>query len=373
VAPQPGRILTVNAGSSSLKLRVLDMEDRVICSRDSGAVEDEAALRDELAATLNEGEPIEAAGHRVVHGGPDFTGPTVLDPSVENKLDRLADLAPLHNPPAVAAMRALDALRPGLPTVACFDTAFHAQMPAAASTYAIPVAWRERWPLRRYGFHGLSHAYASRRAAQLLGRPLAGLRLVTAHLGAGASLAAVQGGRSVDTTMGFTPLEGLVMATRSGSVDPGLLLWVQRQGGLGPEEMERALEREAGLLALSGRSGDMRETIAGAEQGDERCRLAFDVYIHRLAAGVAAMAAAMGGLDALVFTGGVGENSAPVRAAAAAATAFLGLELDPAANAADGPDAILSTAGSAVEVVRIHAREDLEIASQVRALLASSG
>jgi acetate kinase len=373
VAPPSGRILTVNAGSSSLKLAVLDAKDRVVCSREGDSTEDEAALRDELAAILMDTGPIEAVGHRVVHGGADFTGPTVLDPSVEDKLDHLADLAPLHNPPAVAAMRALDALRPGLPTVACFDTAFHASMPAAASTYAIPAAWAERWPLRRYGFHGLSHAYASRRAAQLLGQPLAKLRLVTAHLGAGASLAAVQGGRSVDTTMGFTPLEGLVMATRSGTVDPGLLLWVQRQGGWGPEEMERALEREAGLLALSGRSGDIRETIAGAEQGDERCRLAFDVYAHRLAAGVAAMAAAMGGLDALVFTGGVGENSATVRAAAAAATAFLGLELEPAANADADADAILSTPGSAVAAVRVHAREDLEIASQVRALLASAG
>jgi len=366
VAPQPGRILTVNAGSSSLKLRVLDTEDRVICSRDSGAVEDEAALRDELAVTLNEGEPIEAAGHRVVHGGPDFTGPTVLDPSVENKLDRLADLAPLHNPPAIAAMRALDALRPGLPTVACFDTAFHAQMPAAASTYAIPAAWAERWPLRRYGFHGLSHAYASRRAAELLHRPLEELRIVTAHLGAGASLCAVKGGVSVNTTMGFTPLEGLVMATRSGTVDPGLLLWVQRHGGITSEEMEQALDRESGLLALSRRSGDMREVIAGVEQGDESCQLAFAVYIHRLAAGLATMAAAMGGLDAVVFTGGVGEGSAQVREAAASATSFLGVAIDGNRSRGATADTVLSPAGARVASVLVAAREDLEIASQVR-------
>lgn len=369
MAPPPGRILTVNAGSSSLKLRVLDAEDRVVCSRDSGSVGDEAALRDELAATLNEGGTVEAAGHRVVHGGPDFTGPTVLDPSVEDELDRLADLAPLHNPPAVAAMRALDALQPGLPAVACFDTAFHARMPAAAATYAVPAAWTERWPLRRYGFHGLSHAYASRRAAELLGRPLEELRIVTAHLGAGASLAAVEGGRSVETTMGFTPLEGLVMATRSGSVDPGLLLWVQRHGGLDPEEMERALDREAGLLALSGRSGDMREVIAGVDEGDARCRLAFDVYVHRLAGGIAAMAAAMGGLDALVFTGGVGENSPRVRAAAAAATGFLGVGLDAEANAGNQEDRLVSPSGAATATLVVAAREDLEIAAQVRAAL----
>jgi acetate kinase len=371
VAAAPLRILTVNAGSSSLKLRVLDEEDEVVCARDGDAIGDEAALRGELEAALAEGAPVDAAGHRVVHGGPDFDGPTVLDPAVEDELERLADLAPLHNPPAVAAMRALDALRPGLPTVACFDTGFHATLPAAASTYALPAAWRQRWPLRRYGFHGLSHAYASRRAAELLGEPLSELRLVTAHLGAGASLAAVQGGRSVDTTMGFTPLEGLVMATRSGSVDPGLLLWVQRYGDWKPEEVERALDREAGLLALSGRSGDMREIVAGADAGDERCGLAFDVYIHRLAAGIAAMAAAMGGVDALVFSGGVGENSPRVRAAAAEATAFLGVVLDPAANAEAAGDRLLASARDTPTVL-VQAREDLELASQVRAALADA-
>jgi acetate kinase len=233
----------------------------------------------------------------------------------------------------------------------------------------VPAAWNERWPLRRYGFHGLSHAYASRRAGELLARPAAELRLVTAHLGAGASLAAVDGGRSVETTMGFTPLEGLVMATRAGSIDPGLLLWVQRHGEIGPEEMERALDREAGLLALSGRSGDMREVLAGVDAGDERCRLAFDAYVHLLAAAVAAMAAAMGGLDALVFTGGVGENSPRVRAAAASATAFLGVELDPVANDGPAADALLSPAGASVASVVVAAREDLEIARQVRGTL----
>ena len=371
MAVAPGRILTVNAGSSSLKLRVLDEKNEVACARDGGAIADEAALRAELEATLAEAGPIDAAGHRVVHGGPDFTGPTVLDPAVEDQLEHLADLAPLHNPPALAAMRALDALRPGLPTVACFDTAFHATMPAAASTYAIPAAWSRRWPLRRYGFHGLSHAYASRRAAEQLGRPLAELRIVTAHLGAGASLCAVEGGRSVDTTMGFTPLEGLVMATRSGSVDPGLLLWVQRHGDIGAEEMERALDRESGLLALSGRSGDMREVIAGAEQGDERCRLAFDTYIHHLAAGIAAMAAAMNGLDALVFTGGVGEGSPQVREAVARATSFLGIALEPRINRGAAADAVLSSEDAPVASLLVSAREDLEIAAQVRGAVLS--
>jgi acetate kinase len=373
VAAAPARILTVNAGSSSLKLRLLDGEDGVVCARECGAIAGEAELRGELEAILAAGGPVDAAGHRVVHGGPTLTGPTVVDAAVVEQLDRLADLAPLHNPPAVAALRALAALRPELPTVACFDTAFHATMPAAASTYALPAAWAERWPLRRYGFHGLSHAYASRRAAELIGRPLGELRIVTAHLGAGASLAAVDGGRSVDTTMGFTPLEGLVMATRSGSVDPGLLLWVQRHGGPGPEAMERALDREAGLLALSGRSGDIRAVIAGADGGDERCRLAFDVYVHRLAAGVAAMAAALGGIDGLVFTGGVGENSARVRAAAAAATRFLGVGIDAGANAGADGDAVVSPGGATVASVVVRAREDVEIAAQVRKTLAGGG
>jgi acetate kinase len=365
VSRSPGRILTVNAGSSSLKLRVLDAENEVVAERESGPVEGEAALREELERILAEG-PVDAAGHRVVHGGPEFSGPAVVDPAVEEQLERIADLAPLHNPPAVEAMRALGSLRPGLPTVACFDTAFHATMPPAASAYAVPAAWTERWPLRRYGFHGLSHAYAGRRAAELLERPPSELRLVTAHLGAGASLAAVAGGRSVDTTMGFTPLEGLVMATRSGSVDPGLLLWVQRHGGWSAEEIERALDRESGLLALSGRSGDMRDVLAGVDDGDQRCRLAFDAYVHRLAAGIAAMAAAMGGIDALVFTGGVGENSPRVRAAAAAATAFLGIAIDQAMNDAADRDSVLSPAGSPARVVLAQAREDIEIARQVR-------
>jgi acetate kinase len=285
--------------------------------------------------------------------------------AVVDDLEGLADLAPLHNPPAVAAMRPLDALRPGLPTVACFDTAFHATLPAAASTYAIPASWTERWPLRRYGFHGLSHAYASRRAAELLDRPLEELRILTAHLGA--SLCAVECGRSVDTTMGFTPLEGPVMATRSGTVDPGLLLWVQRHGRIDAEETEQALERESGLLALSGHSGDMREIIAGIEGGDERCRLAFDTYIHRLSAGIAAMASAMGGIDALDFTGGVGENSDRVRTATVTRMDFLGVALDPRLAAEADGDQLLSDPRAAVPVMVVQAREDLEIAAPVRA------
>jgi acetate kinase len=323
--------------------------------------------QDDLAAFLRDAPAADAVGHRVVHGGPDLTEPTFVDEEVERRLDALAELAPLHNPPAVAGIRAVRRIAPELPAVACFDTAFHAGLPPEAATYALPAAWTERWPLRRFGFHGLSHAYAARRAAELLGREPASIRVVTAHLGAGASLAAVDGGRSVDTTMGFTPLEGLVMATRSGSVDPGLLLWVQRHGGLSTEELELALDREAGLLGLSGRSGDLREVLAGADAGDERCRLALGVYTHRLAGSVAAMAAAMGGLDALAFTGGVGEHAPVIRARVAERLAWLGAGLDARANERVDGDAVVGRA--AVAVVVVAAREDLEIARLTRAAL----
>jgi acetate kinase len=366
---RPGPILTVNAGSSSLKLRLLGKDDEVLAENDGEPVDDAEALRGELRRMLDEGPAPDAAAHRVVHGGAEFDRPTLVDAGVERELDRLADLAPLHNPQAVRAMRALAAVRPGLPNVACFDTAFHAGLPAAARTYALPAAWSEgSVPLRRYGFHGLSHAYASRRAAELLGADPAELRLVTAHLGAGASLAAVAGGRSVDTTMGFTPLEGLVMATRAGSVDSGLLLWVQRHRGLDAEAMERALDREAGLLGLAG-TADMREIVATAGRGEERAALALDVYVHRLGGGIAAMAAAMGGLDALVFTGGVGENAPVVRERACAAAAFLGVKLDPGRNERGAPDTVLSPPGAAVATVLVAAREDIEMARGTRAAL----
>jgi acetate kinase len=363
-------ILTVNAGSSSLKLRLLGPDDEVLASSDHVPADEPEALREELGALLAERPEPAAAAHRVVHGGAELTGPAVVDAGVESELERLAELAPLHNPQAVRGMRAVEEVSPGIVNVACFDTAFHADLPAAARTYALPAAWNDRGvPLRRDGFHGLSHAYASRRAAALLGAEVKNLRLVTAHLGSGASLAAVAGGRSVDTTMGFTPLEGLVMATRAGSVDPGLLLWVQRHLGLDADQMERALDREAGLLGLAG-SADMREVVARAERGEARASLGLDVYVHRLGGEIAAMVTAMGGFDALVFTGGVGEASAAIRERACATASFLGVELDPARNEEGRPDTVLSPAGSRVAVVLVAAREDIEMAHQARGLLA---
>jgi acetate kinase len=359
-----GTVLVVNAGSASLKLRVLAEDDALLAGRDVGTADDWETT---LAQLLDETPSLDAAGHRVVHGGQEFTDPALVDAVLERRLERLDELAPLHNPPAIRMIRALRRLRPQVPAVACFDTAFHRTLPPAASTYAIPSEWTERWGLQRFGFHGLSHAYASRRAAELLRERLSELRLVTAHLGAGASLAAVRGGRSVDTTMGFTPLEGLVMATRSGSVDPGLLLWVQRHGGLDAPAVERALEDESGLLGVSKRSSSVSELLNAAAAGDESSSLAIEVYLHRLRAAIAAMAAAMDGIEALVFTGGVGEGSAEVRARACAGLGFLGLSIDAEANeSAEGEDADLSAPEAPSKVLLVHAREDLQIAAGVR-------
>jgi acetate kinase len=362
------QVLTVNAGSSSLKLRLLDDGDRLAASAELAATSGRADPG-ELRAALEGMRGAEAVGHRVVHGGTRFTGPARLDADAIEALRALTPLAPLHQPAALDAIAAVAALAPGLPAVACLDTAFHSTLPPAAATYAVPREWRERFGLRRFGFHGLSHAYASRRAAELLGRDPRELRVVSCHLGAGASLAAVSGGRSVDTTMGFTPVEGLVMATRSGSVDPGMLLWLLEHGGLPIGEVSDALEHGSGLSALAG-TADMREVLARAGSGDATAVLARDAYLHRLRALIASMAAAMGGLDALVFTGGVGERSSAIRTGAAGALAFLGVAVDAEADAAARPDADVSAAGAAVRTLVVEAREDLEMAGQVRAALA---
>jgi acetate kinase len=357
------RILVVNAGSSSLKLRLLGGGDELLADAELPAPRarvDEPAL----AAWVRTAGRVDVVAHRIVHGGERFREAVPVDASVVRALHELTDLAPLHQPKSLAALDAVQRMLPDVPSVACFDTAFHATIDPAAATYAVPSAWNERWGVRRYGFHGLSHAYASRRAHELTGAR----RVVTCHLGAGASLAAVRDGRSVDTTMGFTPLEGLVMATRSGSVDPGLLLWLLERERVTVSDMAQALEHESGILALAG-TADMREVL---DRRDPAAFGAVAVYVHRLRAGVAAMAAATGGLDAIVFTGGVGENAAAIRAQAAAGLAFLGVGVDPRRNtpAADTPpDRDVTAAGARVRALVIRAREDLEMARQVRALL----
>jgi acetate kinase len=352
------RVLVVNAGSSSLKLSLLGPDDEEVWARTIDAprsVVADDAVRDALSALP---AAPDAVGHRVVHGGDRFRSAVRVDTAVLEALRDLTQLAPLHQPKSIAAVEAVSAALPGVPAVACFDTAFHATLPPAAATYALPREWRERYGVRRFGFHGLSHAYASGRAAAR--------RVVTCHLGAGASLCAVLDGRSVDTTMGFTPLEGLVMATRSGSVDPGLLLWLQQHEGLTVDAMADALEHESGLAGLAG-TADMRELL---ERDDADARLAIDVYVHRLRSGIGSMAASLGGVDALVFTGGVGERAGPVREAAVASLAHLGVLLDPEHNAQAVPDADVTARGSAARVLVIRAREDLEVAAQTRAALA---
>jgi acetate kinase len=348
------RILVVNAGSSSLKLRLLGPHDELEAEGDlpSGGGEG-------LEAALADLPPPDAIGHRVVHGGARFRDAVLVDDGVAAALGELTDLAPLHQPAALAGMAAVGRALPGVPAVACFDTAFHATLPAPAATYALPREWRERFGLRRFGFHGLSHAYASRRAAAA--------RVVSCHLGAGASLAAVRDGVCVDTTMGFTPMEGLVMATRAGSVDPGLVLWLLRHG-LDVDALERGLDREGGVRGLAG-DADMRAVLA---RGDDDARLAIDVYIHRLRGAIAAMAAALGGLDALVFTGGVGEHAPEIRARTADGLAFLGVALDQQANARATADAEIGDPGAAARSIVVTAREDLEVARGVRRVLARS-
>jgi acetate kinase len=365
------RVLVVNAGSSSLKLTLLDGEDNTIDARELQAPRarvDPDELRAALDSPMREAD---AVGHRIVHGGARYRNAVRIDAAVETDLRELVDLAPLHQPKSLAALDAVTALLPDLPAVACFDTAFHATLPMAAATYALPAVWRERWGLRRYGFHGLSHAWVARRAPELLQCDPAGLRIVSCHLGAGASLCAINDGRSLDTTMGFTPLEGVVMATRAGSVDPGILLWLLEHEHLSVAELADSLEHRSGLMGLAG-STDMREVLGRAADGDESARLARDVYLHSLRAQIAAMTASMGGLDALVFTGGVGERSPEVRARTVAGLGFLGASVDEARNQSATTDTQIGAERASVRTLVLTAREDLEIARQVRAALGSA-
>ena len=363
------RVLVVNTGSSSLKVAVIDDTDDVVAR---AHVQDwDGHDTSPIHEVVSRAGGIDAIGHRIVHGGTDLRDPTPIDAATEAAIEALIPLAPLHQPSGLAGVRAARQACPDVPAIACFDTAFHATMPPAATTYAVPTAWTTDLGIRRYGFHGLSHAWASRRAATIVARPPPSLKIVVAHLGAGASLCAVAGGRSVDTTMGFTPLEGLVMATRSGTVDPGVILWLQRDRGWSIDEIDDALQHRSGLLGLSGRSGDMREIIRRRAAGDPQAALAFAVYVHRLRAGIAAMTASLGGLDVLVFTGGVGEHSAEVRSATAEGLGFLGVGIDEDANTREvsgDADADI-TAGPATRTLVIAAREDLEIATEVRAVV----
>jgi acetate kinase len=363
------KVLVVNAGSSSLKLTLLDGADETIAARELKTPRSQIDVS-ELQAALESGlGEADAVGHRIVHGGERFHEAVKIDAHAEAAMRELSDLAPLHQGKSLAALDAVRNTLGELPSVACFDTAFHATIPPAAATYALPAEWRERWGLRRYGFHGLSHSWVARRAPELLGEAPSGLRIVSCHLGAGSSLCAIRDGRSIDTTMGFTPLEGLVMATRSGSVDPGVLLWLLEHTRLSSGELAEALEHDAGLKGLAG-TADMSEVLLRAGSGDEPARLARDVCVHRLRGSIASMAAAMEGMDVLVFTGGVGEHSHEIRGRAAAGLGFLGVAVEDARNREMQGEGEMGAHGAQVRTLVLTAREDIEIAGQVRAVLA---
>lgn len=324
------------------------------------------ALTQSQAVVAN---PIRAVGHRVVHGGAEFHESVRIDAAVKAAIERLTSLAPLHNPPALQAIAAAQATLPDVPHVAVFDTAYFATLPRSAYVYPLPYEWYERFGVRRFGFHGISHAYCAGRAAELLKRPPAGLRLITCHLGNGCSATATRGGRAIATTMGFTPLDGLMMGTRPGSVDPGILLHLLRSAGVSVDQLDEAINRGSGLLGVSGVSSDFRRVEEAAGNGNERARLALEIYAARVRATVGALAVTLGGVDALVFTAGVGEHSASLRAAACKGLECVGLNLDPARNEACRPDADIAADSSPARILVITTREDLLIARETRRVI----
>jgi acetate kinase len=397
------RVLVLNSGSSSVKYQLIDMRggERLAVglverigeetsrlkhtpagggSREwRGAVPDhEAALKAVAAELAKDGlgldsSELAAIGHRVVHGGLRFTEPTVIDDAVLAEIERLVPVAPLHNPANLTGIRTAQALRPDLPQVAVFDTAFHTTMPESAARYAIDVETADAHRIRRYGFHGTSHAYVSRETARLLGKAPEEVNVIVLHLGNGASASAVRGGRCVDTSMGLTPLEGLVMGTRSGDMDPAVIFHLMRVGGMSADEIDTLLNKRSGLIGLCG-DNDMREIRRRVDAGDERARLAFDVYIHRLKKYIGAYYAVLGRVDAVAFTAGVGENSAPVRKAAVAGLEGLGLAVDGELNGVRGDEArLISPAGARVAVAVVPTDEEMEIATQTYALVNDSG
>jgi acetate kinase len=347
-----GSVLVVNAGSTSLKLRVVDESEETI----------EASSLEQVSTY-----ELDAVAHRVVHGGPRLRKPVLIDEEIRREILALEPLAPLHNAPALGALADAERAFPDLPHVAVFDTGFHETIPEEASVYAIPARWREEFGVRRYGFHGLSVEWSVERAAALLGRTAR--RIVVCHLGGGCSLTAVADGRSVDTTMGFSPLEGVPMNTRSGSIDPGAMLYLLRQHGIDVDSLDHALNFDSGIEALGGGSLGTRELEDAAERGDAAARLAYAVFEHRVAGAVGAMAAAAGGIDVLVFTAGIGEGSARVREHVCRRLAFLGVELDWVLNREDAQDRDIAARDSSVRVLVIHAREELVAARAARRLL----
>jgi acetate kinase len=395
------RVLVLNSGSSSLKYQLLDMRDSSRLAAglverigeqtsrlkhtplaaggdareaDGPIADHDAALKAVAQELARDGLGLDspdlaAIGHRVVHGGMFFTEPTVIDDAVIAEIERLIPVAPLHNPANLTGIRTARALRPDLPQVAVFDTAFHTTMPESAARYAIDPRIADRHRIRRYGFHGTSHAYVSRATAELLGKAPEDVNVIVLHLGNGASASAVRGGRCVDTSMGLTPLEGLVMGTRSGDMDPAVIFHLARVGGMSMDEIDTLLNKRSGLFGLCG-DNDMREIRRRIDEGDEAAALAFDIYVHRLKKYIGAYYAVLGTVDAVAFTAGVGENAAPVREAAVAGLEGLGLAVDPGRNAVRGDrPRIVSPDAARVAVAVVPTDEELEIATQTYALV----
>lgn len=394
------RILVLNAGSSSQKSRLYEIDGPISdlapsplwqadadwghhpgtadlkIATSSGVKKEESLPTDERGAVIERmlqslwsGETrvidqlsaIDIVGHRVVHGGTEFEDSVFVTPQVKAAIRKMAALAPEHNPANLEGIEAIERLAPTMPQVAVFDTAFHRSMPDEAVVYPLPYDWYEKEGIRRYGFHGISHSYCARRAAHILGKDLASLRLITCHLGNGCSLAAIREGRSIDTSMGFTPLEGVMMGSRSGSVDPGILFYMQREKGYTASQLNTILNKASGLKGIAG-SSDMRQVLQKMHEGDAQARLAFDIFTHRLRSSTGAMLASLGGLDALVFAGGIGENAAEVRSAACGAFGFLGLELDERKNARSPADEDIATDNSQVRALIVQTQEDWAIA-----------
>src|SRR6266403_4919920 len=394
------KVLVCNAGSSSFKFSLFDAEDEILLAdggidwirkptrlvfRRAGQPETQEELKlekhadaaarilDDLQAGLSPALPsledLRAVGHRVVHGGERYTSAVRITAEVKRTIEELTELAPLQNPASLGGINAVEKVLPEVPQVAAFDTAFHATLSEAARTYPVPQKWTREWGLRRYGFHGLSHSYCAGRAAQMIDRQ--DLRTVNAHLGNGASVSAVRHGVCVDTSMGFTPLEGLMMGTRSGSVDPGMLVHLLRHKKLDVNTLDKALNYESGLLGVSGISSDLRQVLSQLPHNPD-ARLAVDVYVHRIVRTIGAMAATLGGIDALVFTAGVGERAQEIRKRVCESLGYLGLELDQAANETCKPDADIATPASTARILVIATREDLTIMRETRRLVASS-
>jgi acetate kinase len=387
-------LLVVNSGSSSIKYQLFDMETEAVIAkglvervgtasghvthtgpdgerreREAPALDHHAAFAAMVSACRDWGPPLDevkvaGVGHRVVQGGARFVAPTIIDEAVIRTIDEISPLAPLHNPPNLLGIRAAREAFPDVPHVAVFDTAFHQTMPEEAATYAIDANLAQQYRIRRYGFHGTSHKFVSEQAAAFMGRPLAGVNTIVLHIGNGASACAVQGGRSIATSMGLTPLEGLVMGTRSGDIDPGILIHLHRQAGMSVDQLDDLLNRRSGLLGMTG-SSDMRDVLASAARGDPRAELALATASHRLKGYVGAYMAHLGRVDAIAFTAGIGENAPEVRWRALSGLEALGIRLDPARNAANSRGArVISSDDSAVTVLVIPTNEELEIARQ---------